>query len=270
MVSNYSDPLEERINPERLNYENGILLDEKDFKDEQTYFRGRLSRALAFLHGSGTVAGLEVVETQLQSHVIMVRPGLAIDPIGRLIELPVSYCIRAPEWFATQDEQSLQESYANSGINAVVVDLFVKFNVCGRGMTPYFGVGNTEGTDAFTHERLLDGVSFEMEIRTETDPNKPTPDPFHGLPPIDDPATLSLGDALKIIRNHKYTAWNEDMLNGEEDTQVLLSRIQLPSTESPMAYDTNGQIVFDDSVRLFSFTTTELFWLINTMRGDQS
>lgn len=270
MDSNDSDPLEKRITPERVNYRNGVLLDQKDFKDEQTYMRGRLSRALAFLHGSGTVAGLEVLNPETQPHVIMVMPGLAIDPVGRLIEVPVPYCIRAREWFAGQDKQDLEESFANSGGSAVVVDLFVKFNVCGRGMTPCFGVGNTEGTDAFAHERLLDGAFFEMEIRTEADPDKPAPDRFHGLPRIDPDNPPDLSAALTIIKNHKYTAWNEDMLNGEIDTRVPLSRIQLPSTENPMAYNTSGRIVFDDSVRLLSFTTTELFWLINTMRGDQA
>jgi hypothetical protein len=271
MASNYPDPMEAGIRPERVNYENGVLLDENDFKDEQTYFRGRLGRALAFLHGSGTVAGLEVAESLTQAHVIVVNAGLALDPLGRLIELPVPYCIRAPEWFAAQNQQDLAESFANSGIDRVIVDLFIRFNVCGRGMTPYLGGGNTEGTDAFTYNRLLDGVAFEMEIRTELPPDRPTPDPFQGLPAIDPTDPPSPAEALAAIKNHKYTrAWDEDKLSGTSDNRVLLSRIQLPCTESPMTYDTNGSIVFNDSVRLLSFTSIELFWLINAMRGDQS
>ena len=271
MALNYPDPMEGRIRPERVNYENGVLLDENDFKDEQNYFRGRLGRALAFLHGSGTVAGLEVAESQAEDHVIVVNSGLALDPIGRLIELPVPYCIRAPEWFAAQDQQDLAESFANSGTGSVVVDLFIRFNVCGRGMTPYLGGGNTEGTDAFTYNRLLDGAAFDMEIRTELAPDWPTPDPFQGLPPIDPADPPTPAEALTVIKNHKYTqAWDEAKLGGASDNRVLLSRLRLPCTESPMAYDTNGSIVFDDSVRLLSFTATELYWLINAMRGDQS
>ena len=271
MASNLTDPLEERVVPERLNYENGVLLDENDFKDEQTYFRGRLGRALAFLHGAGTVAGLAVAETESHSHIIVVSPGLALDPIGRLIELQVPYCIRAPLWFAAQEQQDLAESYANSGVNKVIADLFIRFSVCGRGMTPYLGGGNTEGTDAFTYDRLLDGVAFEMELRTEPAGAKPVPDPFDGLPAHIDPGdppdiTTALNAAVTAIKTHKYTkAWNEDRLGGTSDNRVLLSRIALPCTEGPMAYDTGGSIDFDDSVRLLSFTTTELYWLINAI-----
>lgn len=271
MASNYPDPMEASIRPERVNYENGVLLDENDFKDEQTYFRGRLGRALSFLHGSGTVAGLEVVVSATQAHVIVVNPGLALDPLGRLIELPVPYCIRAPQWFAAQNDQDLAESYANSGIDRTIVDLFIRFNVCGRGMTPYLGGGNTEGTDAFTFNRLLDGAAFEMEIRTELPPDRPTPNPLQGLPAIDPADPPSPAEALEAIRNHKYArAWDEDVVSGASDNRVLLARLQLPCTESPMTYDANGSIVIDDSVRLLSFTSNELFWLINAMRGDQS
>lgn len=271
MASNHTDPLEGSIRPLRVNYANGVLLDEKDFNDEQTYFRGRMGRALAFLHGSGTVAGLAVSASTTEPHVIVVDAGLALDCFGRLIELSVPYCIRVPEWFATQPEQNLAESFANGGIDQVVVDLFIRFNVCGRGMTPYLGGGNTEGTDAFTDNRLLDGAAFELEIRTELPADRPTPDPLRGLPAIDPAAPPTPAEAVAAIKTHKYTrAWDEDQLSGRSDPRVLLSRIQLPCTEGPMTYDTNGSIVFDDSVRLLSWTTTELFWLINAMRGDQS
>ncbi len=46
--------------PERPAYSNGMLLDDRDFIAEQGYHRDRLARALAYLHGSGTVAGLDV------------------------------------------------------------------------------------------------------------------------------------------------------------------------------------------------------------------
>jgi len=271
MAFTYTDPLEGPVRPERVNYENGVLLDETDFRDEQTYFRGRLGRALAFLHGSGTVAGLRVRAHATEPHVIVVEPGLALDTVGRLIELPVPYCIRAPQWFAAQEQQTLSESYANSGIDRVVVDLFIRFDVCGRGMTPYLGDGNTEATDAFTCERLLDSAALSLEIRTETADGRPRPDPYGGLPSIDPDDPPDMQEALEAIRGHKLDrAWNRKRLDGSGDHRVLLNRIALPCTADPMIYDTGGSIVFDDSIRLLSFTTTELFWLINAMRGDES
>ena len=46
--------------PDRVFYATGVLLDAKDFQDEQMYHRARLARALAYAHSSGTVAGLRV------------------------------------------------------------------------------------------------------------------------------------------------------------------------------------------------------------------
>jgi hypothetical protein len=90
-----SDPLVAKTSPDRPNYALGVMLDAKDFVDEQTYHRARLARALQFLHGAGTVAGLEVVHLPAvepapalpdgRAEEIGVEAGLAIDPVGRLI-----------------------------------------------------------------------------------------------------------------------------------------------------------------------------------------
>ena len=55
-----SDPLMQLLPAERPAYATGMLLDAQDFADEQAYHRGRLARALLFLAGSGTLAGLAV------------------------------------------------------------------------------------------------------------------------------------------------------------------------------------------------------------------
>ena len=108
MSSRHPDPLVQPHDPDRVNYANGVLLDEKDFREEQTYSRSRLARALSYLHGHGTVAGLNVAritqnvreerEVVADAHVLRVTPGLATDRLGRLIEVPIPYCIRAQKW----------------------------------------------------------------------------------------------------------------------------------------------------------------------------
>ena len=55
-----ADPLEQDAAPERVNYATGVLLDAQDFLDEQTYHRARLARALKYVVGMGTIAGLGV------------------------------------------------------------------------------------------------------------------------------------------------------------------------------------------------------------------
>ena len=93
------DPLAQKPEPpDRLFYATGILLDAEDFKAEQLYHRGRLSRALAYLHGGGTVAGLRVEWVKPlepgedakfprgRAEEIVVAPGIAVDRLGRVIE----------------------------------------------------------------------------------------------------------------------------------------------------------------------------------------
>ena len=95
-----ADPLYARPAAERPSYATGMLLDAQDFTDEQTYHRGRLARALASLTGGGTLAGLRVEHTARprrptpRPEEIRVEPGLAVDRLGRLIEVPRPACLR--------------------------------------------------------------------------------------------------------------------------------------------------------------------------------
>src|SRR5689334_6864820 len=86
----------------RVSYHDGILLGAEDFQREQAYHRGQLAAALLRLHGFGTVAGLKVEKPEEvptdernkpgATDVLRVRAGIAIDPRGRLIEVPKDYC----------------------------------------------------------------------------------------------------------------------------------------------------------------------------------
>ena len=90
------DPLEGSPPPERVNYATGVLLDAQDFRDEQSYHRGRLAQALRHLVGFGTVAGLRVTAPGIgdAERELTVAPGLAIDRHGRMIEVGEPQCIR--------------------------------------------------------------------------------------------------------------------------------------------------------------------------------
>ena len=59
-MSAFDDDLMPDLAAERVFYAAGALLTEDDFRTEQRYHRGRLGRVLAYLHGAGTIAGLDV------------------------------------------------------------------------------------------------------------------------------------------------------------------------------------------------------------------
>src|SRR5262245_56809018 len=180
-----TDPIESAPPPERVNYATGVLLDAADFRDEQTYHRGRLARALRYIAGFGTVAGLRVVppaegDNELE---LRVQPGLAIDRYGRLIEIQGAQCISLARWFDAQTTPLLRSAVQRSPrvtmAAAVVVDVFLSAHDCARAKTPALAAGPFDALDAVVAARLADGHRLELVPRAEGPPDPiPTPENF--------------------------------------------------------------------------------------------
>ena len=158
-----ADPLTRQPLGERPVYATGMLLDAQDFLDEQTYHRSQLARALGAVAGSGTLAGLRVehrpaVETGPDAgpEEIQVNAGLAVDRLGRLIELPraglpapaalVGRRGRAQQPAAGRTTHRRAASRLIPGVprpgvcqvcvpaRAVVANVFLRFVACPRGL----------------------------------------------------------------------------------------------------------------------------------------
>ncbi|MDO8356400.1 MAG: hypothetical protein Q7U76_08440 [Nitrospirota bacterium] len=241
---------------DRLWYATGVLLDAEDFLDEQTYHRGRLARALAYLYGSGTVAGLRVAwEPALlpgddplvpegRPERIRVEPGLAIDRLGRLIELPRTACLRLNRWYEAQASDDLAQGFHGGSFNGVVVDVFLAFVACERGKTPAFASGPYEALDPVVPSRIRDGYVVTLVIRKETDPPLPA-NQWPDVSGIADPV-LRAG----TIRQTVFDAWREgtqwqeldgqlapmvEHAAGHDTTALLLARLVLPATQASAA-----------------------------------
>lgn len=209
-MSKRKDPLEGENTPDRVYFATGMMLDAGDFLDEQAYHRGRLARALAFTHGTGTVAGLNV-GYRLRSGAgggaveeLVVSPGLAIDRQGRLIELRREACIRLDRWYAEQAEskdhaavEALAQAWAaqaDHGVAAaawdgVVADVFVRFAACERGKTPAFAEGPFDALDAVQPSRVRDGYELQLILRPEDNlPQRVPPQGWPSFADTDDPA----------------------------------------------------------------------------------
>jgi len=202
-----ADPLVAQPRADRLSYATGMLLDAQDFSDEQTYHRGRLARALAFLAGDGTLAGLEVQHvpgTATQVEEIRVQPGIAVDRLGRLVEVPRLACLRLPRWFdaargttggsaLTAATYNVLASFASARMGAsgatlptraVVADLFLRFAACARGLTPSFAQGPFDALNAVSTSRLRDAYELLLLPRPGLDTS------YSGLPLPPGPALL--------------------------------------------------------------------------------
>jgi len=167
-MANGKDALNPPSPPNRVFYSTGRMLGVGDFQAEQDYHRGRLARVLVQLFGTGTVSGLNVTlgtDPGDGSLEVQVSPGMAIDRVGRVIEVPRTVCIRLKNWYAQVDPSTL--SMALHGGN-VVVDVFATFIPCTRGATPCFASQDDyDATDAFSPNRWLDSFTMALVPRTD-------------------------------------------------------------------------------------------------------
>jgi hypothetical protein len=259
-----ADPLYAGPRPERAAYTTGMLLDAQDFLDEQTYHRGRLARALAFLAGGGTLAGLKVTYQPAADgppklvEEIRVAPGAAVDRLGRLIEIPRPACLRLDRWFKGETDRdggdtlnlASRTNFADlvgaridpAGAlpaRAVVADVYVRFVACEKGLTPSFAAGPFDALDAVSASRVSDAYELALVAR----PNG-LDAPLHGLPdPGPDLAAIAdvgarraaLQDAILAaypVRGRAGTADAIAPLPGHpsnlDPTAVFLARVLIP------------------------------------------
>ncbi len=283
-----ADPLYAQPRSERPLYATGMLLDAQDFSDEQTYHRVQLARAMAFLAGGGTLAGLRVTHQaatagpNAQPEEIRVEPGLAVDRLGRLIELPRPACLRLQRWYDTRnavDGADTLRQAAYGSLNrflsaraiadaalpaavpiptrAVVADVFLRFVACPRGLTPSFADGPFDALNAVATSRVRDAYELLLLPRAGLD------DAYDGLPAapgagvIGDPAAAAdvrhaaLQNAVLAAYAASGRSGNAGQLaplpeqpNGLDPTAVFIGRVLVPvAAGDPPVRDGSGVLV---------------------------
>lgn len=165
--------------PDRPWYATGVLLDAEDFQAEQLYHRARLAEAMRGLGGCGTLAGLRVAWQDAQAasgdapareEEIVVRPGLAVDRFGRLIEVPRPACLRLSRWLGGLESAAAAAAVRTANVDGaafqeIVADVFIRFLALPRGYTPAQATGPFDATDAVQPSRIRDSYKLEMRLR---------------------------------------------------------------------------------------------------------
>jgi hypothetical protein len=278
-----NDSLVEVENPDRVHYATGVLLNAEDFQAEQDYHRGRLARALRYANGWGTLAGLEIDfeaevpasgTTDGKEERIMIEPGIAIDRLGRLIEVLNPLCLRTRVWYQQQAGDELHNSWHAAGLfsgapDGVAVDVFIRFAACERGKTPAFSSGPFDTIDAVTAARLRDGYETELVLRQETKPRDPE-SPWTGI------TGTTQTERTTQMRGEIFKAWQESTKNknldgldplaehptGLDTTSLFLARMIIPADRvGPGQAPTrrpNDPIVINNDLRPFVITANAL------------
>ena len=229
-----TDPLEGDLQPiENVNYATGLMLDARDFRDQQTYHRGRLARVLSYLHGYGTVAGLRVAYTGPRGpdESVFVSPGLALDRFGRLIEVAEEQCIRLDRWFQGHDIDDLVAGLRGSPASHILVDVFIRFELCATQKTPAFASGPFDALNAVVPARIREHHALGLVVRTEEDPVIPTSS--WQLGEIGDP-----GIRRTRVREAILDSWEDAVsppvaISVVDPHAIFLARLTLPAAAAP-------------------------------------
>lgn len=260
--------------PQRPSYHPGMLLDAEDFRDEQGYHRGQLARLARWLHGMGTVCGLEVKHfaAGADNHVeetLAIRPGVAIDRLGRLIEVRRTWCLRLQRWFehTVAAQPDLVPKREPDDRRHLIADVFLRFLEAPRGLRPAFPEAAVDATDAIVASRLEDAFELMLVprmVEANTDPKLPDkpfdPPPADRAaflqtlfaayePPVDDPAQLA------PLPEHPPDF---------DRTAVFLARVRVRLLDHPataLARHASGAVSVDNLPRRIAPTAGVLFAL---------
>lgn len=261
---------------DRVYYATGVLLDAEDFQAEQLYHRSRLALALAYLHGSGTVAGLEVLWQKKpdSAEELIVKPGIAIDRLGRLIEVPQQVCIRLERWLKNQQTNSSSiKTYTNGPKTWLLADVFLRFVAAPAGKTPAFAAGPFDALDAVTPARIRDGYELKLILRQEKDPLLPK-NPWDKLAQTED-----IQKRREELHKTIFQAWEEgtvksnqnglvplqEHISDQNPTSLFLARVEIPlkQDDSKKFVRNKDQVVIvNNTARSFVYTVGALAsWL---------
>src|SRR5256884_6655206 len=167
----------------RVFYATGVLLNGQHLDADQLDNHRGLARALAYLHGSGTLAGLEVTWERATGGLgerLVVKPGIALDRLGRIIEVPRAAPLPLDRWFDEQSDANLIGGFKPS-LQGVVADVFVRLVPREPGPTP--------------------GSANEVKLYLRQQPDPPP------LPPPTWPVFMRTDGARRDLQHAIFAAW---------------------------------------------------------------
>jgi hypothetical protein len=250
----------------RVNYQLGLVLGEDEFRQDQFHHRERDHLATRALHGYGTVAGL-AVSYDAATDQLEIEPGLAVDPAGRLICVPVQYCGSLGGWVrrhAEQDEES-------GGAVPTTLFLTLCWTECATDDVPIPADSCLSAENSRAASRLRD--SFEIKLVTEPPPPvgevAPTSEDdsldvlvaeLHGLldnPSDGQPPDAAIDAALRrwVVERRPEVVGENSCLSPPDDTCILLARIDFAVDESNPSGLTVDDVTVDASARPVLVTT---------------
>lgn len=149
----------------RVNYEFGMVLGVKEFRQEQEYFLQKDYLYNRALHGYGTVYGLKVTAERPSDDPkdvqLKVEPGMALDQWGRPIVVRDYQCARLKTWLDRQ-KQEHPEKIKPGPSGELTVYVLARFEECKDLLVPVPGQPCSSDQATQLPSRIRDCYNIEL------------------------------------------------------------------------------------------------------------
>ena len=160
----------------------GMLLGVSDFQVLAANPRGKLQLHQAWQHGKGVVWGFGV-EVRADLAELVVRPGLAVDGLGREVASDADLCLDVRTWLEDRRDKGFTPGGGPTRWT-FAARLLLRHSACLSRPVPSIGSSCGPGTDSVEHSRVLEIAELELV------PYEPEPDacgkPAGWQPPPDE------------------------------------------------------------------------------------
>lgn len=160
-----------------LHYHFGMLLGVADLETEQAYHRGKMWLHNGWLHRAGVVWGYGVAADPAHGE-IRVRPGLALDALGRELHLENDACLDVAAWFADRRKKAPADAawFTEDAITGAITfdaHVVIRFRSCLTRQVPALSEPCENAGTATAYSRRCETVDILFR------PGR-FPDPFSG------------------------------------------------------------------------------------------
>ncbi len=158
-------------NFKRTRYFHGMLMTDRDFKEEQIYHNDKRKLLNKMLHGWGVVCGLEIKPIP-NSRTIVIKPGMALDCKGNEIYVPEEYSLNIDRIIKSGLSPKLPCVEPPSEINEKKLYIIIRYNDRYTDQVPIYAPGGGCEEKTCENSRIQEGYCFELvnEINTKCCP----------------------------------------------------------------------------------------------------
>lgn len=158
-------PAAQPLDPnKRVNYLHGLVLGVDEFRQEEYYLLEKDRQHNRALHGYGTVCGLAVEQSNESSGIeIKVKPGMAINYCGQVIQVPRTQCAVLEEWLATNSADII-ERLGSPAEGPLSLYLMLCYRECETDLVP-IPAGPCQSLEEITAaSRIADDFSLHFSL----------------------------------------------------------------------------------------------------------